>query len=365
MPEVDTVRTFLVDLLTHIREIDSPEGPTVLKGIFLPAKANADGDPFSYDPHDRAAIDSRGLLIRNVLDVEKLPESLKGRRIHSVHQIGTVLEILLLRDDFDPDAGAEQTVDVLRIIFKSEAQIGWIKTSEWGQYPTAYMPGTARTRVSAIMACDNLKDPGDGHLIALIDGLARNNWAQVLVTQRTVRPGDGGLGSEKWFLNAYGVGYDPYNAPFKWGPDIVDTLLGRRGKALTGAEFTGPLANAVNQGRCTLIQVLDSEYGFGGRGVRIKGDECGIHWYAQRNVCQERERRRGRHRSFVRRMVKYVNGSVFASSLYCIRRGALCMGVRPDIEPISRLGDSDSAVSKLDRLAYCVWVHSSVFGSSR
>ncbi|GAQ91828.1 hypothetical protein KFL_008630060 [Klebsormidium nitens] len=239
MPEKDTVRCFLEELLKHIHDFDSPDGPTVLKGIFFPDKENVKGDPFPTDPNDTEAIERMSLLIRNAMDVERLPESLKGRRIHSVQQIGTVLEILLLRDDFDPAAKTEQTVDAMRIIFKNQAQIGWLKISDWEKYPAAY-------------TCRERRGPG--------------------------------LGS----------GYK------------VDTLLGWGGKALTGPEFSGPLARAVNQVWCILVQVLDSEYGFDGIGARIKGHLCGILRAAQRDVCQVRERRNGRYWDFMRRMAKLL-----------------------------------------------------------
>lgn len=294
MPEDDTVRCFLKHLNKHIREFDYPEGPTVIRGISFPPKETAGGTDFKTDPHDREGIAKLG-----VLDLDDVPEPLGSRRIHSIQKIGNILEMLLPRDNFDPEAEDEQTVDVLRIVFKNFAEIGWVDEMDIGLYPAAYLPGTeqdrvGRTRVSAIIACDNMKDSGGQHQMILLDSLSHVNWAMLKVRQRTVRKDDGGLGSERWFLRAYGQGYDPIKAPYKWGPDMADTFLGRNGRAFTGPEFTGPYAYAENQGRCILLQAFDSKYGFPGHGFRIKSENAGIHWCAQRPVYRGQVRGPGR-----------------------------------------------------------------------
>lgn len=285
MPEFDTVRCFAKDLRKHIRPFDSPEGPTIFKGISYMPRNKASGADFTTDPHDREAIAALGT----------------HRPIHSVQQIGTIIEILLPRDDFDPEAEEEQVVDAIRLVFKNYGQVGTIDETDKGKYPAAHLPGTewmehGRSRVSAIIECENMEGGKDS--IMLLDALSHVNFAMVKVKQRTVRREDGGLGGERWFLRAYGQGYDPIEAPYKWAQDMADALRGRNGRALTGTEFTGPLALAENQRRVTLLQALDSKYGFSGLGFRIKSEVGGINWIAQRKVYRSTVWRPGQERRY-------------------------------------------------------------------
>jgi hypothetical protein len=120
MPELPTVEAFLKDLKKMICDFDDPAGPTILTGVFFPPKEYADGR--GRMPSNRHDWDA--LREMNLLDVDDLPRDLGGRWVHSVQRVGSILELLLVRDDFDPKREDDQVVDAIRIIFKNCAEMG-------------------------------------------------------------------------------------------------------------------------------------------------------------------------------------------------------------------------------------------------
>lgn len=177
MPELPTVEGFVEDLKYYIRDYDDPAGPSLLAGIYCLPRQKKDGAPFAKDAHDKKAVRSIHLL-----DLDDIPRDLRDRRIHSVQRVGNILELLLVRDDYDPDREDDQVVDAIRFVFKLCAEVGSVEDTDIGRHPLAYLPGTqetmefGRTRVAALITCKNLKNTGGGRMFAFLDGLCRPNW---------------------------------------------------------------------------------------------------------------------------------------------------------------------------------------------
>lgn len=193
MPEIFTVEGFLKQLKEMIRDYDDPAGPTILTGIYHPPREYVKGGLMHNDRSEWGA-----LREMEVLDLDDLPQNLRGRQVHSVQRVGsTPAREGRLRSR----AGGRLGGDAIRIIFKDCAEMGVATEMDVGTYPLSYLPGpedmeVGRTRVAAIFNFKNQRGGDDSRIAGRLDRLSRPNWAEIKVHHHVLKAEDGGLGSE-------------------------------------------------------------------------------------------------------------------------------------------------------------------------